>query len=111
MKTGDYLGDPTDEMEEYGSGSFIQEFASGGPKNYAFSYFCPSTQKCTTKCKVKGITWNYENSKVLNFITFWDIIFKDATPVQVHNPLKITRKQGGVMVSEPETKEYNDVFK
>jgi hypothetical protein len=37
--TGDYLGDLTNELEEFGSGSFIQEFVSSGPKNYAFSVF------------------------------------------------------------------------
>ena len=39
VKTGDYLGDLTNELQEYGYGSFIQEFVSGGPKNYAFSVF------------------------------------------------------------------------
>jgi len=37
----------------------------GGPKNYEFMVFCPSTGKRATKCKVKGITLNYENSKTL----------------------------------------------
>jgi len=59
----DYLGDLTDELE-FGSGSFIDEFVSGGPKSYAFSVICPSTGKPTTKCQVKGITLNYENSKL-----------------------------------------------
>jgi hypothetical protein len=64
VKTGDYLGDLTDELEEFGSGSYIEEFVSGGPKKYAFWVFYPSTGKRTTKCKVKAITFNYENSKV-----------------------------------------------
>jgi hypothetical protein len=33
---GDYLGDLTNELQEYGSDSYIDEFVSGGPKNYAF---------------------------------------------------------------------------
>ena len=111
MKTRDYLGDLTDELEEYGSGSFIQEFVSGGPKNYAFSVFCPSTGKRATKCKVKDITLNYENSKVLNFTALRNMILEDAPPVHVQNPTKIKRKQVGVVVSEPETKEYKFVFK
>ena len=45
VKTGDYLGNLTNELEEYGPGSFIQEFVSGGPKNYAFSVFFSSTGK------------------------------------------------------------------
>jgi hypothetical protein len=38
---GDYLVDLTNKLEEYGSGSFIQEFVSGGPKNYTFSVILP----------------------------------------------------------------------
>jgi hypothetical protein len=98
-------------LEEFGSGSFIQEFVSGGPKNYAFSVFCPSTGKRTHKCRVKGITLNYENSKVVNFTSLRNMILKDAPPVHVHNTKKIKRKHGGLVVSEPETKEYKDVFK
>jgi hypothetical protein len=64
VKTGDYLGDLTDELEEFGAGSYLEEYVSGGPKNYAFSVFCPSTGKRTTKCKVKVIILNYENSKL-----------------------------------------------
>jgi len=69
VRTGDYLGHLTDELEEFGDVSFIEEFVSGGPKNYAFSVFCPSTGQRTTKCKLKGINLNYENSKVVNFTT------------------------------------------
>jgi len=45
VKTGYYLGDLTNELEEFGSGSFVDQFVSGGPKNYAFSVICPSTGK------------------------------------------------------------------
>ena len=55
---GDYLGDLTDELEVFGSGSLIDEFVSGAPKNYAFSVICLSTGKRTTKCKVKR--YNFE---------------------------------------------------
>ena len=91
-------------MEEYGSCSFVEEFVSGGPKNYAFSVFYPSTVKRVTKWKVKGITLNYENSKVVNFTTLRDMILENY-------PRKMTWKHGGVVVSEPETKEYKVVFK
>ena len=78
---------------------------------YVFSVFCPSTGKHATKCKVKGITLNYENSKVVNFTTLRDMTLQNAPPVHVHNPRKIKRKHGGVVVSEPETKQYKVVFK
>ena len=76
-----------------------------------FSVFCLSTGKHATKCKVKGITLNYENSKVVNFTALRNLILEDAPPVHVHNPQKIKRKQVGVVVPEPETKEYKIVFK
>jgi hypothetical protein len=111
VKIGDYLGDLTNELEEYGSYSFIEQFLSGGPKNYAFSVFCPSTGKRTTKCRVNGITSNYHNSKVVNFDTLKQMNLQNALPLHVHNPRKIKWKQGGVVVSEPESKEYKVVFK
>ena len=92
VKTGEYLGDLNDELEDYGSGSFIQEFVSGGPKNYAFSVFSLSTGKHATKCKVKGITLNYENSKVVNFTALRNMILESAPAVHVHNPKKIKKQ-------------------
>ena len=39
------------------------------------------------------------------------MILEDDTPLHVHNPGKIKRKRGGVVVSEPEKQEYKAVFK
>ena len=60
---------------------------------------------------MKGITLNYENSKVVNFTSLKRIILEYNTTVHVHNPKKIKRKHGGVEVSEPERKEDKVVFK
>jgi len=60
---------------------------------------------------VKGITLNYENSEFVNFITLRNMILEDDTPLHVHNPKKIKRKDGGEVVSESEKREYNVVFK
>ena len=109
VHTGDYLSDLTDELEEFDSGSSIEEFVSGGPK--LFMVFCPATGKRTSKCKVKGITLNYNNSEVVNFTSLRNMILEDDTTLHVHNPKNIKRKHCGVVVSEPETKEYKFVFK
>jgi hypothetical protein len=58
------------------------------------------------KENVKGITLNYENSKVVNFTSLKDMILEDGPTVQVHNTKKIKRKHGGIVVLEPETKMY-----
>ena len=39
------------------------------------------------------------------------MILKDTASVHVYNPKNITRKHSGVVVSDPETKEYKVVFK
>ena len=107
VRAGDYLGHLTDELEEFGFVSYIEEFVSGGPKNYAFSVFCPSTENTYNQVQSEG--YNFELRKLkgceLHYLEGYD-----ATPVRVHNPKKIRRKQGGV-VSEPQTKEYKVVFK
>jgi hypothetical protein len=105
------MGDLTDQLEEYGSGSYIEEFVSGGPKNCAFSVICPSTGKRTYKWKVKVITLYYENSKVVNFHTIKSMIHEITRPVHEHNPKKIKRKQGCIVVTRQESKEYKFVFK
>ena len=89
-------------MEAFGSGSFIETFVSDCPKNYAFSFFCPSRGKRTTKCNVKCLTLNYEHSKVVNFTTLKDMILKDTNPGHVHNPKEIKRTHCVVVLSEPE---------
>jgi hypothetical protein len=80
-------------------------------KNYAFSVFCPSAGNVTTKCKVKGITLNYQNSKVMNFTSLRNMILENAPPVRVHNANEIKRKHSGLLVSEPQTNECKVVFK
>jgi len=41
VETVDYLGELKDEFEEFGSGSYIQEFYRVAPKIMHFLYFPP----------------------------------------------------------------------
>ncbi|KAG1710397.1 putative DNA polymerase [Nymphon striatum] len=56
--TGPFLGELKDEVP----GDSIIEFASAGPKNYAYL-----TLKGKSVCKVRGITLNHDNAKLVNF--------------------------------------------
>jgi phenylacetate-coenzyme A ligase PaaK-like adenylate-forming protein len=56
------------------------------------------------------MTLNYENSNVMNFTSLRRMILEDDSPIHEHNPEKVKLKHG-VVVSEPETKEYKVVFK
>ena len=51
IECGDRLGDMTNEL---GPGEFIEEFVSGGPKNYAYKIMKPDGSTKTV-CKVRGI--------------------------------------------------------
>lgn len=56
----DYLGCMTDELE----GDVIQEFVSGGAKNYGYI-----TRGGKVQCKVRGFTLNVRGTAVLNYHT------------------------------------------
>ncbi|KAG1657415.1 hypothetical protein GQR58_023391 [Nymphon striatum] len=55
--TGPFLGELKDEVP----GDSIIEFAAAGPKNYAYI-----TLKGKSVCKVRGITLNHDNTKLIN---------------------------------------------
>ena len=56
---GDYLGEFTSELE---ADDYIEEFVSGGPKNYGYK-----TQKGKFECKVHGFWLNSEGKTQLNY--------------------------------------------
>ena len=107
VRTCDYVG-LTDELGEFFHYLSLKN-SCRVDKKLCVLVFCPSTGERTTTCKVKGIIFNYENSKIVNFTTLRDMILKDTAAVHVLNPKMILRKHGGV-VSEPETKQYKGVL-
>ncbi|XP_074645851.1 uncharacterized protein LOC141902110 [Tubulanus polymorphus] len=92
--TGNFLGDMTDELvDKYGEGSFISEFVSAGPKNYAYRVFSPRDNEFSTECKVKGINLNFRNKQIVNFGSMVDIIVEEKYDhLYILNPDKINRK-------------------
>lgn len=59
VQLGNYLGDLTDEVED--KDDYIIEYASGGPKNYAYKL-----NSGKVVAKVKGFCLNYECSEKIN---------------------------------------------
>ena len=111
VETGDSLVAMTSELKPF---EFIEEFVSGGPKNYAYKVVNTRTHERKTICKIKGITLNYNASQLVNFEVIRDIILKEGPVVTVHNAKKIKRKRkgGGVVsiITEPEDKIYRISF-
>jgi hypothetical protein len=66
LPTGDYLGDLTDELAEYGEGSFVTEFVSAGPKNYSYKVYSTRDKKIHQVIKVKGHPLDFTAMKHIN---------------------------------------------
>lgn len=82
-RVGSCVGELTDELECYGANSYITEFVCGGPKSYGYSVFSPIKNNFFQVCKVKGVTLNYEASRVINFEKIKDMILNDTPPVYI----------------------------
>ena len=75
---GDFLGDMTDEIDkDYGPEAFINRFACGGPKNYAYVVKTPTMEKMVTKIKGLNITSGLKEE--LNFDVVRDYAVKYRT--------------------------------
>ena len=107
LKLGNYLGDLTNELEEYGAGAYIRRFVSGGPKNYGFEVVKPDG--CTVvKIKAKGIR---VDAQVLNVLTLEKMTeFVQAYTRGVVEAMKVKQHRFSV---NPKTHEVfsADVFK
>ena len=83
VKTGDMLGDMTDEI----SGEGINSFASTGPKSYSFKY-----GDNEQKSAIKVFTLNHENNNLLNHDSLSKIVRNQIREITIVNENKIKRK-------------------
>lgn len=67
LPLGDYLGDLTDELVDYGENCYIDEIVFTSEKSYAFTVKSDDGQIVGNICKVKGIGLNHKNSEHINF--------------------------------------------
>jgi len=94
IECGDKLGSMTNELQ---LGEFIDEFVSGGPKNYAYRVVNRTDTAKTPKIvyKVRGITLNCSASQLVNFDVIRDMILNKRPDevVTVHTDRKIELKE------------------
>lgn len=110
IPVGKFLGDMTDELECYGTGSYVIEFVSGGPKNYSYKVFSTNTNSIEIVCKVKGFRLNWDISKTINFETIKNMVLKPSD-----DPIKIIehgikRTSGYEIITQTREKIYRPVF-
>lgn len=72
-RTGNFLGDMTDELKSYSRDSYIEAFVSGGPKFHAYVVRTPEG-RVHKVYKVKDISLNYEDSRLVNFISIRNLL-------------------------------------
>nr|XP_054749769.1 uncharacterized protein LOC129255439 [Lytechinus pictus] len=110
VETGNFLGDMTDELECYGEGSFIEEFCSGGSKNYAYRVYEGESGNYSTVCKVRGITLNLRNKRVVNFESLKSMVCEGKAANVITDPRRIARTGNGQLVTRTEQKAHRVVF-
>lgn len=70
------LGGWVDELaSDYAPGSIIRQFAAPAPKFHSYEVVKPNGE-VIEKCKVKGITLNYDSQKKINFKSVKDLVFQ-----------------------------------
>lgn len=75
-KLGDYLGDLTDELADFGENSYISEAVFTSEKSYAFNVKTPGKND-SVECKVKGLNLSYGNSRKVNFESMKKLVLEN----------------------------------
>ncbi len=93
VKTGDYLGDMTDELKDYGPGSYITEFVSGGPKNYGYKVYSTKDNQEYTCIKIKGIALAAPTAKIITFDTIKRLVLAFTQDGDDNEQVKVVSKE------------------
>lgn len=99
------LGKWTDEEP----GNKIISFRGLGPKSYAYKLITKDGEM-KTKCKVKGLTLDYNTSQVVNFDTYVKCAEDRSTEVKVVYACKIRRHANRTVTSECQSKTFRSVY-
>ena len=109
IPTGSFLGDMTDELEEYEEGSYISHFVSAGPKFYSYIVKTPSG-KTHEICKVKGLTLNTSTSEKINYNAIKKLILdKDEKIIHHYNSIRRTKLHSVISIEEVKTLKCNSL--
>jgi len=115
VSVGNSLGDMTDEMREFGDGAVLEEFVSGGPKNYAYKVIVPGQQQPVFVTKVRGITLSNTTSRRINFQSLRRMVKKyvergETDQINIISN-RIDRKQKtNRVVTRPAVKKFRIVY-
>ena len=108
LPLGTHLGDLTDQVEEdYGPGSYIVEFAAGGPKNYAYKVAVGGDLNNIKVCiKVRGITINKSCDSLVTFDHLKAMVMGSKEHTIVPIPRQIARLPTWKIVTRATSKRW-----
>jgi hypothetical protein len=92
LKTGDYLGELTDEVAGYGRGAEIERYVSIGPKSYCLDIKIPGKENAAVR-KLKGVTLKYNNKGQTDFNTMKKLVDGDLDDVTIKLVNQIERSE------------------
>ncbi|GAB0093682.1 DNA-directed DNA polymerase [Sergentomyia squamirostris] len=110
LECGKFLGELTDEIEEYGENSFIEEFVSCGPKAYGLKINLKSTNSYKYKIVFKGITMNRHVEQKICFQGLKDMVFGEKEEIEVEYSDYIVRRKHFKIESGPSKKKAQFSF-
>ncbi|GAB0097539.1 DNA-directed DNA polymerase [Sergentomyia squamirostris] len=110
LECGKFLGELTDEIEDYGQGSFIEEFVCCGPKAYGLKIFNPSTNSYKFKVVFKGISMNRNVEQKICFDGLKELVFGEKETIEVEYLDQIMRKKHFQIQSGPSRKRAQFTF-
>ncbi len=90
-KLGEFLGDMTDEVAEFGQGAVMDSFVSAGPKNYAFRVR-KADGSFVHKVKIRGFSLNHTAAAQLNFKTLRKTVY-DHVRLGQENTISVVAPQ------------------
>ena len=107
---GSYLGDFDSELDD---DEYIEEFVSGGPKNYGYT-----TNKGKVECKVRGFRLNSEGHTQLNYTVMRQNVQDEIkTPLPKPREIQVTKSHHIVrnpknytLLTKPQHKWYRLVY-
>lgn len=106
LPLGDYLGDLTDELSEYGENCYINEIVFSSEKSYAFTVMSDTNEIIDSVCKVKGVSLNYENSNHINFESMKELVlngeYQNRNVIKLNTSVILRSSDSTVYTTEKE---------
>jgi len=115
IETGSSLGEMTNELKDFGPNAYIDEFVSGGPKNYAYKVMGTHDGNPSYCIKVRGISLTNSTAKQVNFETLKSLVHrfvkeKKEEEISVITPRIDVNRRHRQVVTRNTTKKFRVVY-